>query len=374
VIRVRGFSLVELMVAVTLALIVTAAVVSVFVGTRSAYQSTTGTAAVSDGGRFALDFIEGSVRGAGFMACGKPENQSSILNPGPSPLYYNFAEALGGFEATGTAPGGAYAISRASQDTPVVPDGTASDWAQDLDPALVTPPIVIKGNDVLVVRSTLQKTQPVYVTSIVDGAAQFTVNAEGGLAAKHIAVISDCAASLVIQISGVRPSGANAIISHHTNTGGPPGNSTSSFDPLSFQLGSLVTTVDTVVYYIGQGADGDGALFSYDLYGNDTRRTFSGKFVANELVPDIEAMQVLYGVDTSGTKTISEYVTADQVADFNTVMSVKVAVLAASAPGAVRLPSSAPTYSLLGTTVTAPIDSRARQVFDVTIAVRNALN
>jgi type IV pilus assembly protein PilW len=373
VIRVRGFSLVELMVAVTLALIVTAAVVSVFVGTRSAYQSTTGTAAVSDGGRFALDFIEASVRGAGFMACGKSENQSSILNPGPSALYYDFAEALGGFEATGTAPGGAYAISRASQDMPVVPDGTASDWAQDLDPALVTPPIVIKGNDVLVVRSALQKTQPVYVTSIVDGAAQFTVNAEGGLAAKHIAVISDCAASLVFQISGVRPSGANAIISHHMNTGAPPGNSTSSFNPLSFQLGSLVATVDTVVYYIGQGADGDGALFSYDFYGNDTR-TFTGKFVANELVPDIEAMQVLYGVDTSGTKTISEYVTADQVADFNTVMSVKVAVLAASAPGAVRLPTSAPTYSLLGTTVTAPIDSRARQVFDVTIAVRNALN
>jgi type IV pilus assembly protein PilW len=373
VIRVRGFSLVELMVAVTLALIATAAVVSVFVGTRSAYQSTTGTAAVSDGGRFALDFIEGSVRGAGFMACGKSENQSTILNPGPSPLYYNFAEALGGFEATGTAPGGAYAISPASQDMPVVPDGTASDWAQDLDPALVTPPIVIKGNDVLVVRSTLQKTQPVYVTSIVDGAAQFTVNAKGGLAAKHIAVISDCAASLVIQISGVSPSGANAIISHYTNTGAPPGNSTSSFNPLSFQLGSLVTTVDTVVYYIGQGADGDGALFSYDFYGNDTG-TFTGKFVANELVPDIEAMQVLYGVDTSGTKTISEYVTADQVADFNAVMSVKVAVLAASAPGAVGLPGSAPTYNLLGTTVTAPIDSRARQVFDVTIAVRNALN
>ena len=149
---------------------------------------------------------------------------------------------------------------------------------------------------------------------------------QGGLAAKHIAVISDCATSLIIQISSVSPSGANAIISHHTNTGAPPGNSTSSFNPLSFQSGSLVTTVDTVVYYIGQGADGDGALFSYDLYGNDTG-TFTGKFVANELVPDIEAMQVLYGVDTSGTKTISKYVTADQVADFNTVMSAKVAVL-----------------------------------------------
>jgi type IV pilus assembly protein PilW len=97
-------------------------------------------------------------------------------------------------------------------------------------------------------------------------------------------------------------------------------------------------------------------------------------FTANELVPDIEAMQVLYGLDTTGTQTVSEYVTADQVPNFNSVMSVKVAVLAASPPASVPLPAVAPTYSLLGTTVTAPIDTRARQVFEITIAVRNLEN
>ena len=71
---------------------------------------------------------------------------------------------------------------------------------------------------------------------------------------------------------------------------------------------------------------------------------------------------------------MSEYVTADQVPDFNQVMSVKVAVLAASNPEALKPPAVAPTYQLLGTTVTAPADSRARQVFEVTVAVRNALN
>jgi type IV pilus assembly protein PilW len=135
---------------------------------------------------------------------------------------------------------------------------------------------------------------------------------------------------------------------------------------MSFQAGSQVTAVDTVVYYIGTGADGDGALFSYDLNGTTT-------FTANELVPDIEAMQVLYGLDTTGAQAVTEYVTADLVPDFNSVMSVKVAVLAASPPGAVKAPPAAPTYNLLGTTVTAPIDTRARKVFETTIAVRNAL-
>jgi len=126
-----------------------------------------------------------------------------------------------------------------------------------------------------------------------------------------------------------------------------------------------VTPVDTRVYYIGKGADGDGALFVDDL-------NATGTFTANELVPDIEAMQILYGLDTNNTQIVSEYVTADAVADFNTVMSVKIALLAASAPGSTH-PGAALTYNLLGTLVTAPADSRERQVFEETIAVRNSL-
>ena len=67
--RVRGFSMIELMIAVMLAMLVTGAVISVFVGSRQAFQSTSGSAALSDGGRFAINFLEQSVRNAGFMAC-----------------------------------------------------------------------------------------------------------------------------------------------------------------------------------------------------------------------------------------------------------------------------------------------------------------
>ena len=68
-VRGRGFSLVELMVAITLALLVTSGVISVFVGSRAAFQSASGTAELTDGGRFALNFISNSVRAAGYMAC-----------------------------------------------------------------------------------------------------------------------------------------------------------------------------------------------------------------------------------------------------------------------------------------------------------------
>ena len=374
--RMRGFSMVELMVAVTLALFVSIAVISVFVGSRSAYQATSGTAALTDGGRFALDFIENSVRNSGFMACSRSVSQTSQLSPG-DPLMFDFAEALGGYEAGGTSPlaGGAYTVGSWNAVTPVAPDGNAADWLPSLDSALAGQ--VVQGNDVLVVRSSLQNTQPVYVTQIAPAANNFTVTTQGGLLAGEFAVISDCADSLAMVIPGVQSSGANEIITHNSGSG-PAANSSASFLPMSFQPGSQVTAVDTVVYYIGKGQDGDAALFAADLYDFTLSPPFQGTLQPKELVPDIEAMQVLYGIDTNGTQAVSEYVTADQVTalvgDFNKVMSVKVAVLAASNLEAVKPPAAAPTYQLLGTTVTAPVDSRARQVFEVTIAARNALN
>jgi type IV pilus assembly protein PilW len=355
--KARGFSMVELMVAITLALIVTTGVISVFVGSRTAYQSTAGVGAVADGGRFALDFLQQGIRNAGYLACGTAQRAISILNPGATPLTFTFTQALGGFEANNSGGAGAYTVAT----PPVAPDAALGDWVAGLDAALAG--LVVQNADVLVVRETLRNSQASYVTAIIDGDNKFSVNAQGNLAAGQIAVISDCAKSAVMQITSPPAGGPpNVVITH--NAAGIPGNNVSAF-PVSFGIGSQVTPVDTIVYYIGQGADGDGALFAYDLNAGNA-------FTATELVPDIESMQVLYGVDTNGTQTVAEYLTADQVVDFNTVISVKVAVLAASQPGSMSIPAAAPTYTLLGNTVTAPRDTRARQVFEVTVGVRNS--
>lgn len=354
----HGFSLVELMVAMTLALIVTTGVVSVFVGSRTAFQSASGTAELTDGGRFALNFISNSVRGAGYMACATAPHVLGILNAGATPLSSGFNEALGGFEARSTGVGQAYGVAV----PPVAADADTAHWAGGLDASLAGLPVT--NSDVLVVRSTPANAETSYVSAIVDGAPTFTVNTQGSLQGGQIAVISDCYKAVAFQITAVT-AGANSVVTH--NAGGVPGNGTASFAPLSFTPGSQVTPVDTVVYFIGPGADGDGALFMDDL-----NAVAPASIGAVELVSDIEAMQILYGVDTNLTQTVSEYVTADQVADFNTVMSVKVALLAASAPGSAKT-AVANTYTLLGTTVTAPLDTRARHVFEETIAVRNAL-
>jgi type IV pilus assembly protein PilW len=377
--RARGFSLVELMVAITLALIVTAGVMSVFIGSRSAYQSTSGVAAVSDSGRFALNFLEGAVRDAGNMACGAPVR--TIFNVGPGtplntpPLPTLAFQPITGFEAVGTDMAGAYNVS-VTLGAPanwLSPIG----WAAGLDPAFgslaaaLPPALPVVNNDILVVRSSTRGATPAYVTNAPNGANSFdVVTIPGTFKAGQLAIISDCVKSLIFQISGV----GGTTVSH--TTGGFPGNLTNTFPAqVNFDPGSEVTLLQTTAYYIGVGADGDGALFSADLSaGNSFTSVAPAPVSPNELVPDIEAMQILYGLDTTGTRTVSQWVSADQVPDFSSVMSVHIAVLAAGPPGSAKLGATAvQPYVLLGTQVTAPVDTRNRQIFDVTIGVRNLL-
>ena len=363
--RLRGFSLIEFMVAITLAMVVTTAVLSVFIGSRSAFQSTSGTAALSDSGRFALIFLENAVRDAGFMSCGNATKTTSNLNPEPTSLFYapgpgGTFPPLGGFEAAGTSVGSTYSESTTA--------GALANWNPSLDAAFsslagTTAGMPIKNNDILVVRSAAQNSQPSYVNSISNGAVNFTVDAQRSLgtpATPQLAIISDCGKSMLFQITSVLGSTVT-----HASSGAPGGNASGAF-PIDFGNGSQVAPLAATVYFIGLGADGDSALFSADMQIGNT-------LSPNELVPDIEAMQILYGLDGTGAQNASNYVTADLVPDFSSVMSVQVAVLAAGPPGSAAMPPAPISYSLFGTVVTAPVDTRARQVFQVTIAARNAL-
>jgi hypothetical protein len=84
-------------------------------------------------------------------------------------------------------------------------------------------------------------------------------------------------------------------------------------------------------------------------------------------------MQVLYGIDTTGEGSATEYVTADLIG-INSVLSLQVAVLAASSTGATPVPAAAITYNLLGNKITAPLDTRLRKMFYATISLRSAVD
>lgn len=369
-----GFSLVELMVALTLGLIVTGAVVSTFVGVHSASKDTAGIAELSDNGRIALDILQQTIRSAGYMACNSTLRQAMDFGgPVPANLTDDFTEPLAGYEAapngTDTGPGSSITLAGSPSG-----DSTSSDWttspglgnALDTSVTADATALPIAGSDVIAVHTTYSQLPTTYTTQLSNANSVAVLNS-AGFAAGAWGIVSNCGNSVVDQIQSV----SNGTVTFEQPLGE------------SFVAGSQVGEADTIVFYIGTGPDGDGALYSYSMAGNGSFQTHA------EVVPDVEDMQILYGVDTTGGLAATEYVTADQVptaaagnpncqpisgagaVDFNCVVSVKIALLVATPLHAATPPKTAPQFDLLGTTVTAPIDSRMRRVFETTISLRN---
>jgi type IV pilus assembly protein PilW len=394
----RGFSLVELMIAIVLGLLVTDAMIAMFTSVRSASRVSTGVAALADSGRFALDSIEQVTRAAGNLTCDSTAPVSaagvpvvrviSALNTGGDPLLSNYDQPLAGYEAVGSGPGAALVLAT----TPVA-DHTTTDWrataalGNALDALLANPPVPagemapvgapIAGSDVLVVHEVPSDAKPAYTTAVATGLGAFPISSTTTFAgAQQIGMISNCLQTEVFQVGAF---GAGVVALGGAAT---PGNAGGTLSPnIDFEVGAQVDPVDTTVFYIGIGADGDGALFKYDTHGGVLGGASS---VNEELVPDVESMQILYGVETAAsatTQTAAQYVTAAKVAitsvtgDFNGVISVKIALLVASPPGAVQkgtaVYASPPAPSLLGTAWSIPADNRMRRVYEQTMFLRN---
>jgi type IV pilus assembly protein PilW len=360
-------TLLELLIAMSLSIIVLGAALSLFTANRNTASSSAAVSSVSDNGRIALSFLSESVRSAGYMACNATNDlrqiatgttrQQSILLPGGTPVQRNYTAAFGGYEAVNSAPAGAVNVAA----TPVAADGNGNDWTTNggnLDGLLAGR--LTKGSDVLVVRESTPQSIPIYTTgpyTTGTGQTNLPVNSVGTLTAGQYAVISDCIVSTAFQVGAA---GGNVI-----STAGPLDLFGGDLN-WNYDVTNTITPVDMQIYFIGPGRDTDSSLWQYD----ETTAQFQ------ELVPDVENMQVLYGVAPTTPNQVTQYLTANAVVDFNQVVAVKVALLVASPPGApaVTLPTAATVqpFSLLDTTVNPPLDTRLRKVLNTTIAVRNA--
>ncbi len=74
----RGFSLVELMIALLIGLVIAIGVVQIFSATRATYQLDESLARAQENGRFALEFLSQDVRHAGYAGCNR--DASTHLN------------------------------------------------------------------------------------------------------------------------------------------------------------------------------------------------------------------------------------------------------------------------------------------------------
>ena len=328
----HGFSLVELMVAMTIGLILLGGALSVLYSSKLTYYENERIGRLQESGRAAVELMLRDMRAGGFKGCNQTTAFTNAL-ASPTGLLWNFAAPVQGYESTG-----------------------AGSWSPAVDAAIITPR---SGSDILAVR-TSRIDAPTFTTnaSMTSSTADMTVDKATAdtITAGQSVMISDCSAAAVFAVTTAVGAGATATITHAATDLG-----------IAFPVGAHVVPVDTVIYYIRDSATVRDGIRNPSLW----RKV--GTAAAQELIEGIESMQILYGADTDGDRLVNSYMDAGAVnaaANWARVVSVSVALLIRSVEPNSTTTDNKP-YSLLGTTVGPFNDRYERTLYTTTVTLRN---
>ena len=337
--RQRGFSLVEIMVAITLSLILLGGVLAVMYSSKVTYLQNDRVARIQENGRAALELILRDLRGAGFPGCAQPIaglfNIRNILSNSTN-VAWNLAQPVYGFE------------------------GASGSWTPTLDTTLI--PNATINNDIIAVRTIPAGAPSMRVSAIVNPTDSISVTKDVGerLADGAPAIISDCGNASIFVVSAFTPDvDDTAAAIDRSTTGGPPTNATTNLGA-TFSPGARVAPINTIVYYVRPDTAGTGP----SLW-----RVVSDE-APQEIIAGVEALQVKYGVDTDNNTTVNQYVNANAVTDWSQVVSVSLALLIRSAEANSQTVDSR-TYTLLDTSVGPYNDRFQRSLFTTTVTLRN---
>lgn len=346
-----GLSLVELMVAVTIGLIILAAVTRLFVSSRSTYTLEENLARVQESGRFAMEFLAQDIRMAGYAGCSANLSGSSVTNlvsPSMSATTFN-PDGITGFKYTCT-----------SGCT-----GALTEWDPDLPAAYFSSAHVgpLMSTDVVIIQRA--DTVSTHISEISDlNSANMKINstasAASEISANDVLIVSDCKNADVFKITNIS-SGSGKVTMAHSSTG-----NTGNFLGHSYGTDAQVMKLITRVYFVGRRsniASNPPALFRRELANNSSLRTL-------ELVEGIESMRISYGEDTDSDRVVNVYRNPASVSNWRKVLSARVGILAKTTVNVDR-DADTRTYDLAMDTVGPFNDNARRRAFNSTIQLRN---
>ena len=326
--RQQGFSLIELMLALTLGLVVTAGIVQLFVDNNRTNQLITGQSRLQESARYALDFISRSTRNAGFYGCDPEDNKLyNSLNADWAQMFeLNLRVPVEGFDGTGAG----NALGDWSPSLAALPRNSGAGSVNTIIAGNgIDITTLVPSTDILVVRYQVapghrisQRIDPFDDPVIED-------NGDVDLQAGDYAVISNCEQAAIFNITGVG-GGADKTLTRGTGLG-VYANSASkslseqgvSYGDATSNLGSVVAEIVTDIYFVAESPNtnnrGDNVTSLWRKSGTDA---------PVEMVEGISDLQVLFGVDTTPNDTESSanrYVTFGGVGT-NVVRSVRISL------------------------------------------------
>jgi type IV pilus assembly protein PilW len=353
----RGFTLVEIMVAVTIGLIILVAVAQIFATSRATYGLQEGLARVQENGRFSMEFLARDLRMAGYAGC---LNVNQALNTSADFTASNGLKNSGDFE-------NAFGPGLHIQGHEWTATGT---W----NPALptfgggATQLVVQEQTDVLVIRRGAE--QSYRLTAVLaDNEAGITIPETVDIEVDDIILIADCNNVDVIQVSTSTVASPLETL-EHADTGTAPGNTANA---LAKAYGGDAEVMKLVarVYYIGWRGDDNSnppGLFVREM-GQGTMGA------AQELVENVDSMQLIYGEDTTADGSADIYRLPAAITDWSRVVSVRLALLLRT-PDESGPDTDTKIYSLFGDAGGSddfgpPNDNRQRRQFTTTVQLRN---
>lgn len=349
----KGLSLIELMIAITLGLILLTGVMQVFLSSKNVFSSQQALSRVQETGRLAIEFLSKDIRMAGYMGCATRVAGMQVTNTlnNSANVLFDFSSAVNGY----------------TNET--FPSGTLTQT-------------LIEDTDVLVVRSAAgsgaqiaknNNSGQVFITKVGDvevGACSKGGDRISGVCEEDIVVVSDCEKSRIFQVSNVTVgTGADAdkVNVVHSNSVMTPGNAYPSWGGATadasetFAPGAELLAATNSIYFIANGVSGRPSLW----------QNVNG--ISMELLEGVDDISILYGVDTNEDYVPNDYVDAGDVTTANNwpkVVAIRVELLVSSIEDNV-LPEIQK-YTFEGEEKT-PDDRRLRQVFSATVGIRSRL-
>lgn len=345
----HGFSLVEIMIGLTLGMILSIAVIGVYLAQHSTYRTNTSQAIIQNTESAISALVTPTIRMAGFCGCSNVVNALSNLNTGGPPPLGTLSTTPSFIMGYSLTSGTSVTVAQ----TNAVNTTNAANWTPTLDPSLVGN---VQGtSDVLVVFGGTPGSVPIGITTFTPGSTSFDLQNTTGVSAGQFGAISDCSKASIFQITSVT---GNSVA--HASGGGALTNATDAL-VVSYPVGSQFINMTQTAFFVAYDIGGQSALIRATLNPD-------GTWTSQALAPGVDTMRVLYGIGSNGIP--QQYVQASAVTDWSQVYAIKLGFLLEGQLGSATLPPT--TYTVLGSTIQVPADNRLRHVYEITIHLRNA--
>lgn len=345
----RGFSLIELMIAITVSVILLAGVILVMVSSKRSYNVQHDMAVLQENARFATEFIIKDLRMAGFYGCAGNLTTyfDATANPAKQLATNIIPGPVIGLDGAGEGDSDVIRITYANTKHNALHIAHCEPGSTGCNRTTTTTPFVA-GNDTIPSTHTDSRPQ--------------------NLSAGDQVIISDCGRSDMYVVASTGPNSVTLNMPLDRNYD----NQVQSFGQ---SYGAAMYPMISTRYFIGKASSGDGFSLYQDGGAIDDALDITA---ARELLTGVENMQLRYGQDTNGDNQTDIYQRADQVTNWTQVQNVRITLLMQTRQRHDGSFDAAPTIAGTDldpdlTTYTPADTDRNRTIFTTSVTLRNSM-